>query len=131
MNNQTLAVAERPRTSLETYINASPVPTQAIESVGRWIAKSGMFGCTREEQGMIIAIVCIEKRIGIVEFSQTYDIMHNGKLRKKALAAQVEFEDLGGKVVWIDCGESRQKAEVELSYQGQTRRFIFTIEDAR
>lgn len=119
------------RASIETYVNQSPDPTKAIERFGEWIGKSGMFGCTRTEQGMIIAITCIEMRIGLVEFAQTFDIMHNGKLRKKALAAQVEFEQLGGKVRWIDAGEGREKAEAEFSYNGQTKTFRFTIEDAR
>jgi hypothetical protein len=119
------------RASLKTYVNQSSEPTKAIESFGRWIAKSGMFGCTREEQGMVIIIACIEMGIGLVEFSQTFDIMHNGKLRKKALAAQVEFENLGGTVRWIDCGENRQTAEVELTFKGQSRTFKFTLDDAK
>lgn len=129
--NESTALAIRPTTSVETYVNASPEPMKAIESFGRWIAKSGMFGCTREEQGMIIAIACIEMKIGVVEFSQTFDVMHTGKLRKKAVAAHAEFEREGGTVKWIDCGESREKAEVDLTYKGNTRRFTFTLDDAK
>lgn len=121
----------RPHSSIETYVNNSPDPLKAIEAFGKWISKSGMMGCQKEEQGMIIAIACIEMGIGLIEFAQTYDIMHNGKLRKKALAAHVEFVNLGGVVKWIDAGESREKAEVELSYGGQVRKFTFSLEDAK
>ncbi len=121
----------KPSASLSTYVDKSSDPVKAIESFGNWIAKSGMFGCTKPEQGMVIAIACIEMRIGLVEFSQTFDIMHNGKLRKKALAAQVEFENLGGGVRWLDTGEGRDKATVELTWKGQSRQFTFTIDEAR
>ncbi len=121
----------KPSASLSTYVDKSSDPVKAIESFGNWIAKSGMFGCTKPEQGMVIAIACIEMKIGLVEFSQTFDIMHNGKLRKKALAAQVEFENLGGGVRWLDTGEGRDKATVELTWKGNTRQFTFTIEEAR
>lgn len=121
----------RPHTSIETYVNAASDPIKAIESFGRWIAKSGMFKLQREEAGMIVAIACIEMRIGLIEFGQTFDVMHDGRLRKKALAAQVQFENLGGKVVWIDTGDKGSgKAEVKLIYQGQDRVFQFTKEDA-
>lgn len=125
-------LAQPHRASIETYVNASPEPVKAIEAFGKWIAKCGMFGCQREEQGMIIAIACIEMGIGLVEFGNTFDIMHNGKLRKKALAAQVQFEDLGGKVRWLDIGDSgTEKAEVELEFNGNKRAFKFTLDDAR
>ncbi len=121
----------RPYASIETYVNKADDSLAAIERLGQWIARCGMFGCDRSEQGNIIALSCIELGISLTEFARTYDLV-KGKLRKKALAAQVAFEDLGGVVEWIDIGDNGSgKAEAKLTYNGQSRVFSFTVEDAK
>jgi hypothetical protein len=131
------AMPHKSHASIETYINSAPDHLKAIETVGQWIAKSTMFGADRVESGIIVAITCIEKQIGLVEFSRTYDLIptKNGiRLRKKALAAHAEFEDMGGKVTWLDLGDSgaeNAEARVELEYKGQKRVFKFSQEDAK
>lgn len=116
--------------SLGLIIGRSADPTAALEKAGKWFAKSGLFGCDREDQGMILALTCMSEGISPIEFCRTYDICE-GKIRKKAMAGLAQFRQKGGKVKWIATGDDGQKAEADFTFEGQTIRVAYTIEQAR
>jgi len=116
--------------SLGIIVSRSPNPTDAIDKAAQWFARSGLFGCDRVEQGAILALTCISEGISPVEFSRTYDICE-GKLRKKAMAAFADFRKRDGKVKWIATGEDGLKAEAEFTFEGQTVRLAFTMDQAK
>lgn len=111
-------------------------PMDAIAQVGTFFAKSGMFGCERVEQGMVLAMECLATNKPPSVIARTYHIM-DGKLSKKALAALAEFRAAGGKHKWIRTGEEavakedERAAELELVMDGNTIRHSFSIADAR
>src|SRR5689334_17849979 len=130
-NSEFEKLLAKPHATIETYINSAPDHLKAIETFGTWVAKCGLFNCDRSETGHIIVLSCIELGISLTEFGRTYDII-KGKLRKKALAAQVQFEDLGGTVEWLNIGDDgKGEASAKLTYKGLSRVFKFTIEDAK
>lgn len=105
-------------------------PLAACERLGNALAKSGLFGCDRAEQGQALMLICMSERKSPTEILRNYDIVE-GKLRKKALAILAEFRQRGGKHKWLADGSDGQAAEVELIFEGQTIRSRFTMEDAR
>lgn len=112
-------------------------PMSAIDRMGEFFARSGMFGCERVEQGKVLAMVCIAEKKSPVEITRTYDIVE-GKLRKKALAALAEFRGKGGKHNWLRSGdepaenESDRKAVLELTPpDGKPLTYSYSMADAR
>ena len=65
-------------------------PVAEIRELGKMVARSGMFGCEREEAGCAIVMMSWMDRMTLTQWSRTYDLVE-GKARKKALAALAEF----------------------------------------
>jgi len=116
--------------NMASLIDRTNDPMAAIDQLGTWLARSLVFGCQSKEQGIIIVLACRELGIGLTEFARTYEIVMN-KLRKKALAAHAEFLKLGGKVRWLDLGSKDKPAAADLTFDGQTLKIEFSIDDAR
>lgn len=116
-------------TGIEIY-NRMADPLSAIEKLGNWFAKSGMFGCDKTEQGQVLAMECLATNKPPSVIARTYHIM-DGKLSKKALAALAEFNGIGGKHRWIKTGDDGKEAELELTLDGNTITSRFTIDDAK
>jgi hypothetical protein len=127
--NNSLAVRES--TALEQITSSSGNQLDAIKVVGEWIAKSGLFGCTKQEQGMVIAIACREEGIGLVQFSQRYHITNDGKLVRKSSNYFAEFRKRGGRVKWLVDGDDGKLASAEFTFEGQTITRSFSIEQAK
>jgi hypothetical protein len=100
-----------------------------VDRMGDWIARSTMFGCTRVEQGKILAMHCYVTGMSPVELLRIYDII-DGKLSKKSMAAAAEFRQKGGKYRWINQGDDGQEAAAEFTFEGQTLVVRYTIKDA-
>lgn len=105
-------------------------PLAACERLGTALAKSGLFGCDRAEQGQALMLICMSERKSPTEILRNFDIVE-GKLRKKALAILAEFRQRGGKHKWLADGSDGQAAEIELTFEGQTIKSRFTMDDAR
>lgn len=105
-------------------------PIEAAIKIGTFIAQSGMFGCTKAEQGPVIGLTCMSERISLVQFGRTYHIV-DGKLNKKALAIHAEFRKNGGKVKWITGLNDKTRAEAEFTFEGQTIKGEFTMDEAK
>jgi hypothetical protein len=125
------ALAVRESTALEQITSSAGNQLDAIKVVGEWIAKSGLFGCTKQEQGMVIAIACREEGIGLVQFSQRYHITNDGKLVRKSSNYFSGFRQRGGRVKWIQDGDDGKVASAEFTFEGQTITRSFTIEQAK
>ncbi len=75
-------------------------PVQAIEKLGEWISKSGLFGCEKVEQGMVLAMASLSEKRPITDICRRYHIV-KGKLSMKAEAMLAEFNQRGGRHKWI------------------------------
>lgn len=103
----------------------------ALERFGDLIAKSGFNGCTKVEQGVIIAFTCMAERITPLVFAQKYDIIH-GRPTKKAAVMLAEFrQKYNGDYTWIKDGEDGKVATLEVVHKGKKRSHVsFSIEEA-
>jgi hypothetical protein len=76
-------------------------PLEAIKVMGAMIAESGMFGCQKHEQGMVLAMQCLAEGKAPLEMAKTYHIVE-GKLSMRADAMLGRFLTTGGKVKWLE-----------------------------
>ena len=79
---------------LTVYSNVAD-PLEFIQGFGKTIAKSRIFGCESEEQGMVLAMTCLARQCDPLTLAETYDIIQ-GKLSMKADAMLAGFEESGG-----------------------------------
>lgn len=114
---------------IQLYSNL-PAQLDAIDRLGDTFAKSGMFKCTRIEQGRTIVVMCMTMGITPTEFLAKYDLI-DGAPRKKALACLADFRRAGGRHKWLTASDDMKKATGEFTYEGQTYTVTFTIEDAQ
>lgn len=70
------------------------------KTLGEWITKSGLFGCSNLEQGQILAVQCIAEKKTPLDLARLYHII-GGKLTLRADAMLGLFRERGGKVKWI------------------------------
>jgi hypothetical protein len=126
-NQNTLALSSESNEDLFTNLAAQ---MEAIEKFGMHIAKSGMCGCDKVEQGTIIAFTCIAERITPMQFSRTYDLIQ-GKPTKKAASMLAELRQRGGDFEWVDTGDDGKKATLKIWYNGRELTPVtYKIEDA-
>jgi len=103
-------------------------PMEAIKQMGDFFAKSGMFGCEKVEQGMVIAMACMCERRNPIEISRMYHIIE-GKLSMKSDAMLAGFRARGGKVKWIRA--DHEAAVAVFTIDGNETEISYTIEDAK
>lgn len=84
-------------------------PIQAMQVMGEMIAGSGMFGCTKTEQGMVLAMQCLAEGKAPLELAKTYHIIE-GKLTMRADAMLGRYLASGGKVKWTERSDKRVAA---------------------
>jgi hypothetical protein len=75
-------------------------PLDAIQKMGEMIAGSGMFGCSKVEQGCVLAMTCLAEGKAPLELAKTYHIIE-GKLTMRSDAMLGRFLTSGGKVKWL------------------------------
>ena len=112
---------------IELY-NRIQNPIEAIEKLGTMFAKSGMFGCDRLEQGMILAWTCLAERKTPLEVKRRHHL-HNGELSTRADAMLADFRTIK-KGTHKVLARNADRATVELTLEGQTLTFEFTWEEA-
>ena len=84
-------------------------PIHAMQVMGEMIAGSGMFGCTKTEQGMVLAMQCLAEGKPPLELAKTYHIIE-GKLTMRADAMLGRYLTSGGKVKWTERSDKRVAA---------------------
>lgn len=120
--NTTVALA-----TVSTYDKVQD-PMTAATTLGEWIAKSGMFGCERVEQGAILAMQCLVERKAPLELAKHYHII-GGKLSLRADAMLALYRERGGKVRWLQFDDLGAKAR--WTYDGNDVELAYTAEDAK
>lgn len=124
---------EQNKLALWDNLAASP---EGLEKLGMTVAKSGLIGLSKTEQGATLLVICMTERISILQFDRTYHILPNGKISKKAHAAQVEFENLGGVFDWKEIGdrhfdkEEERYAECFFKFKNRELLYRYSIADA-
>lgn len=98
---------------------------------GEILAKSGLFDCTRLEQGMGISIFCEDSKTTLAEFRNRYHFA-GGLMQPRAGHLLAEFLKSGGRHKWIKDGSDGKEACIELTDKhGETYKVSYTIEEAR
>jgi hypothetical protein len=120
--NNTVALA-----TVSTYDKVND-PMAAATQLGEWIARSGMFGCERVEQGAILAMQCLVERKAPLELAKHYHII-GGKLSLRADAMLALYRERGGKVRWLQFDDNGAKAR--WTYDGNDIELGYSAEDAR
>lgn len=104
-------------------------PIVGIEKLGKFFAESGMFGCTKTQQGMVLALTCMTRRMDPIEFRNTYHLI-DGNVSMRADAMLAKFRERGGKHKVI--ARTPETASVELTNKdGEKHTFVFTWTDAQ
>lgn len=121
-------MSEKNITSEVTLYDKIQDPIQAIEKLGEWISKSGLFGCEKVEQGMVLAMTSLAERRPVTEICRRYHIV-KGKLAMRADAMLAEFNQRGGTHLWI---KSDDKETILSLTKGQFKDYkvSYTIKDA-
>lgn len=104
--------ASQQGTSIGIY-NKINDPIEAIKVMGSMIAESGMFGCQKHEQGMVLAMQCLAEGKAPLELAKTYHIVE-GKLSMRADAMLGRFLTTGGKVKWLE--RTNEKVSANFSH---------------
>lgn len=73
---------------------------QAVEMMGQAMARSGMFGITKPEQGIVLALTSLMERRSVTELARKFHIIE-GKLTMRADAMQAAFQADQGRIKWI------------------------------
>lgn len=94
---------------------------------GKFIAGSGMFGCSNVQQGMVMAAVCGGDLRKLQQFAETFHIIKN-KLSMRADAMHARYRALGGRDKWVELTD--QRASIRLTYKDNDLTFTFTMEQA-
>lgn len=103
-------------------------PVEAIKEIGTFLAQSGMFGCERREQGMVLAMACMTERKSPLEIKRRYHLL-NGELSMRADAMLADLRARGGKHKILS--RTADKAAVQITYDGETQSFTFTWDEAK
>lgn len=105
-------------------------PLAAIKQIGTMYAKSGMFGCTKVEEGEVLALATLCERKSPIDIKRTYHLMF-GSLCMRADAMLARFKALGGECKWLsDLGDVKQ-AKAHFKYKENELDAAYTIEDAK
>lgn len=105
-------------------------PMTAIAELGKMFQQSQIMGISTPGDGAVLALTCMCEGITPLEFARTYHII-NGRPSMRADMMSAKFRAAGGKVKWIDLGDEGKKAEAEFTFDGQTLKIGYTIDDAR
>jgi hypothetical protein len=112
-----------------TLYGRMPDPLAAIKTLGEAFKTSPMLGLTTPGDGIVLAMTCMADGITPLDFIRKYHIIE-GRPSMRADAMTAEFRRRGGKVRWLQLGDSGT-AEAEFEFENQTLKMSFTLDDAR
>ena len=99
-----------------------------VSTMGQKFAKSGMGGCTKVEQGEIIMMECMARRMSPLEFVKDYHLV-NGKVTMRADAMAAKFNQAGGHIAWEEFSDKLAKATFT-DRRGHKTTISYGIEEA-
>lgn len=103
-------------------------PIDAVKQFGLAIHQSGMFGTAAPQQGEVLAMECLARRMPPLMLAERYHIIQ-GKLSMKADATLAAFLEAGGKHQLIE--RSPQRAAIKLTVGDQSQEFSLTWDEAK
>lgn len=109
---------------LAIYANGTE---STLKVLGKSFAESGMFGCTNEAQGVMLALQCMSERKPPLELAKTYHLI-GGKLSMKADTMLAKFQQMGGRVKWLRFDD--QEARANWRYQDNDLELSYSLKDA-
>lgn len=99
-----------------------------LEAIGAKFEQSGMFGCSQQGQGLVLAMTCAMQGITPLEFNQTYHII-DGRVSMRADAMLAKFVERGGRFVIRERSTSR--AAALFAKDGNEIEAEYTMDEAR
>src|SRR5262245_44399075 len=81
-------------TEIDIY-NRFGEPLNAVEKLGDWFTKSGLFGCERIEQGRVLALTCLLENKSPIQILKEYHLI-DGRLSDRADSLLAKFRIRGG-----------------------------------
>jgi hypothetical protein len=122
MSKENTAVAVRQNVSLQ--IN----DVDSLIKIGELFDRSGMFGCTQQGQGMVLAMTCVQAGMTPLEFIQTYHIIE-GRPSMRADAMLAKFVERGGTYKIEE--RSDKRAAATFTKDGNVLKAEFTLVEAQ
>lgn len=101
-------------------------PIEACSQLGEAFASSGLFGCSKPQQGTVLAMQCLATGMSPFELTQTYHII-DGKLSMKSDAMLGRFLAAGGKVVWLH--RTSEKVTASWAYRDNDLEMSITLQE--
>lgn len=83
--------------------------TADIEKLGEMFERSGMFGCSQQGQGVVLAMTCIMERMSPIRVNQLYHII-DGRLSMRADAMLAKYNERGGRHKIVEISATRAAA---------------------
>jgi len=103
-------------------------PMEAIKTMGDWIAHSGMFGCSKPEQGYVLAMECLASRQTPLSWKRENHLI-NGNITMKSESMLSGLMQAGWDIEWVKFDAEAAIADFR---KGQKElRVSFTADDAR
>jgi len=116
--------------SQQTSKELSTTPSAGtIEQLGGWFARSGLFGCEKAEQGMVLAMACLTEKKSPVQLLKEYHIIQ-GKLCKTSASMLSDYKRAGGKCQWISGLTDGEMAKARFTYKENDIEVTYTLKDA-
>lgn len=106
-------------------------PLDFLSKMGENLAKSGMLGLRKAEQGSTLLMICMTEGKTPLQVISEFHVMDDGKLARKADWVISRFREMGGSYTIIDDGEDNQKATYEFTFKGNTRKVSYTMDEAK
>lgn len=116
------------KNEIQTYEKMNDLPS--VQALGGAISESGMFGCNKPEQGVIIALQCIAENKPPLEIAKTYHLV-KGKLTKRADAMLADFQRSGGKFKWNNLENREVQSGTFTDPDGNAYDVSYSINDAK
>lgn len=102
---------------------------QAAEVLGKAFAMSGMFGCGKVEQGIVLAMHCLMERKSPLEIMAEYHIVE-GKMSMRSDAMLSRLSKNGGTFKWTMTGDDGKEAKLWIKYKEREDTISYTMADA-
>ena len=116
------------KNEIQTYEKMNDLPS--VQALGGAISESGMFGCNKPEQGIIIALQCIAENKPPLEMAKNYHLV-KGKLTKRADSMLADFKKSGGKIKWADLKNRAIQSGTFTDPDGNVYNVSYSIDDAK
>ena len=115
---------------MNAIVKTESLPIQRmadLEAVGSFIAQSGMFGIRNPAEGFVVAATCHQQGISLMQFKETYHIIH-GTPSKRADAMRAKLLEMGGSYEIIE--RTAIRAAIKASFGKASGTFSFSWEEA-